>query len=376
MDCRALNSELISLILSFCTVQYEDDNEYPDSDTLRSCLLVNKTFFLLTAPYLYKRASTPNISNLFSGAINHLPPKLFEDLCLDRTISTRSLYEKLSESMRLGNTKLPLLLHLKHLIIQPPYSSLDSSREEYDAIRLDEDKIHHSCMRGLRTAASRKLDILPKIQTICFKPHNDLNWNTRKLRDMSIAWNDYENRMKGLKPSLLDFHDRSSEEYHIRQSRSTGESLLGVSNEILSPDGLPPKAWGDRNTISILSSFFRRAYNQGDDAPIRDLVSWICKSRLAFEVDKKVEDLMEIPMTVIEIYGLERYIPAVRRYDGNELSEEKMREQREKGERLKKGVQERLDSLMEERTKLNKDTKLVGLKLLSLSDWPACEACE
>ncbi|WVQ85176.1 hypothetical protein IAT38_007341 [Cryptococcus sp. DSM 104549] len=112
-----LNPELWSLVLSYCLVPVVRRDErnfmngiYQSQETLATAMRVNSTFYLAAAPILYRHAVVYDIGNLFLGANNPVSPEV---LCLPQGVDSDLEY------LREGNTKLPLLRHIRSITTIP-----------------------------------------------------------------------------------------------------------------------------------------------------------------------------------------------------------------------------------------------------------------
>ncbi|ODO03210.1 hypothetical protein I350_06055 [Cryptococcus amylolentus CBS 6273] len=102
-----LSPELWAHVLSFCleppSFQYDD---YQSQSTLATCLRVNTTFYIAAAPILYRSPGFYDIGNFLLGADNPVPAAL---------ASQTPGVDKDMMYLKHGNTKLPLLRHVRRI---------------------------------------------------------------------------------------------------------------------------------------------------------------------------------------------------------------------------------------------------------------------
>ncbi|WVQ81771.1 hypothetical protein IAT38_003896 [Cryptococcus sp. DSM 104549] len=122
MPVPSLTLDLWSHILSYCVEAPAKKRDLRSPQrTLRNALLVNITFFLAAGPHLYNHIAVHEIDKLLLGANKRVS--------LDSS-SFASTEEMDYETIRQGNTKLPLLRHMRRLVIIRQYTAPSSPFEE------------------------------------------------------------------------------------------------------------------------------------------------------------------------------------------------------------------------------------------------------
>ncbi|WVQ76868.1 hypothetical protein IAR50_006542 [Cryptococcus sp. DSM 104548] len=152
-----LSPELWAHVLSFClerpTFRFGD---YQPQRCLARCLRVNTTFFIAAAPILYRNPGFFNIGNFFLGADNPVPASLASQT---PGVERDMLY------LKHGNTKLPLLRHVRR--ITPLAYEIDmADTAEIIAGQTRSIELAHSIVQALIRAYPR-----PQAETSPFFPH-------------------------------------------------------------------------------------------------------------------------------------------------------------------------------------------------------------
>ncbi|WVQ63537.1 uncharacterized protein L199_001690 [Kwoniella botswanensis] len=130
--------EVLWNILEYCLEDGRDGSYIPQS-TLASALRVNTIFYLLAGSILYHSPTVMDINSFFLGSDRYIPPEG------TNSASRRTLDSATLESIKKGNTKLPLLKHVTQFRFLPrsvPVEGVDieeqSSLEYCNRIKRDQ----------------------------------------------------------------------------------------------------------------------------------------------------------------------------------------------------------------------------------------------
>ncbi|WVO18344.1 hypothetical protein L204_106059 [Cryptococcus depauperatus] len=162
MSIPSLTVDLWSHILSYCIEEPTKGKGYACQKTLVNALRVNSTLFLAAAPHLYSKAIVHDSNSFFQGS--------------DCQITTFLSGQQMDyEYLRRGQTKLPLLRHVRH--INFCWSTNDDVKETVEPERDDETLWTPIVAEALRTM-SRLLSIprpplCPRIRVLAFTNPSD-----------------------------------------------------------------------------------------------------------------------------------------------------------------------------------------------------------